>query len=98
MNSLDFVVSWFMAQCNGDWEHDIGIRIATLDNPGWSVTVRIEDTQLDGTVTDWHVVDGPGDSWLHWRATGRMFEARCGPGDLVRALDHFRSFAAHGER
>jgi hypothetical protein len=26
---------WYGAQCNGSWEHTYGIKIETLDNPGW---------------------------------------------------------------
>ena len=26
---------WYKSQCNGDWEHSFGIKIETLDNPGW---------------------------------------------------------------
>jgi hypothetical protein len=32
--ALEFIVAWFARHCDGDWEHDLGIRIATLDNPG----------------------------------------------------------------
>ncbi|GHB54781.1 hypothetical protein GCM10010331_48120 [Streptomyces xanthochromogenes] len=34
-NVLDRLQSWYSAQCNGDWEHEWGIKIDTLDNPGW---------------------------------------------------------------
>ncbi len=93
MNSFEFVVAWFQSHCNGDWEHDLGITIATLDNPGWSVDIRIEDTELHGVEADWTVDETSDTVWLHWRATGRMFEARCGAADLPRALDAFRRLA-----
>lgn len=92
-SDLAFLVRWFEQQCDGDWEHDLGIRIETLDNPGWALNVRIEDTELDGQVADWQRIDEGDDQWVHWRATGVMFEARCGPGDLERALRAFRTFA-----
>jgi hypothetical protein len=41
--------SWYVAQCNGDWEHSYGIAIDTLDNPGWSVTIDVARTALDPT-------------------------------------------------
>lgn len=37
----------FYANCNGDW-HLYGVRINTLDNPGWSVKIDLEETNLDG--------------------------------------------------
>ena len=35
---------WYLSQCNGDWEHAYGVKIDTLDNPGW--TLEVEDTVL----------------------------------------------------
>jgi hypothetical protein len=88
-----FLTEWFMAQCNGDWEHDEGIRIETLDNPGWALDVRIANTELEGSVTDWHRDETSEHVWVHWRSTGQAFEARCGPKDLARALAAFQAFA-----
>ena len=48
IDALDDLQSWYAAQCDGDWEHCFGIKIATLDNPGWSLTVELEDTLLEG--------------------------------------------------
>ncbi|WP_442914257.1 Imm53 family immunity protein [Kribbella sp. NBC_01245] len=91
--ALLFLIDWFAAHCDGDWEHDLGIRIAPLDNPGWSLDVSTADTELKGRVIDWVRIDDDENGWLHWRSTGIAFEARCGPVDLQRALDAFRSFA-----
>ncbi len=91
---LDFLIEWFAQQCDGDWEHGVGITIETMDNPGWSLDVGIAETELEGLVTDWHKEETSEDTWLHWRSTGHMFEARCGPGDLTRALAAFQSFAS----
>jgi hypothetical protein len=91
---LAFLTAWFARHCDGDWEHDLGITIESLDNPGWAVDIRIGDTELQGAETDWHRDEESPDAWLHWRATGEMFEARCGPTDLPRALAVFQDFAS----
>jgi hypothetical protein len=38
---------WYENQCDGDWEHQYGIEIGTLDNPGWSVSIDLTDTDLE---------------------------------------------------
>lgn len=38
---------WYSAQCDGDWEHQLGVRIETLDNPGWMVKINLRDTALE---------------------------------------------------
>jgi Immunity protein 53 len=93
MDDLEFLMTWFQSCCDGDWEHDLGIRLATLDNPGWSLDVRIADTYLDGIVAESRFVETSEQVWLQWRSTGTTFEANCGPGDLRRALRAFREFA-----
>ena len=42
MNSLEWLQSWYAAQCNDTWEHDHGITIDTLDNPGWHVRIDVD--------------------------------------------------------
>lgn len=62
-SSLDRLEQWFQSMCNGDWEHTFGIKIETLDNPGWMVIIELRDTPLfevpfsairqDHTESDW---------------------------------------------
>lgn len=47
MNLLSWLQEWYSENCNGDWEHSDGIRIATLDNPGWSIKISLLDTSIE---------------------------------------------------
>jgi hypothetical protein len=47
MSSLDFLQRWYAEQCDGKWEHSYGVRIETLDNPGWQITVDLNGTGLE---------------------------------------------------
>ena len=38
--------AWYVSQCDGDWEHQNGISISTLDNPGWEVPIDLVDVDL----------------------------------------------------
>ena len=40
--------SWYLSQCDGDWEHSFGVKINTLDNPGWGLTIDLKETPLEG--------------------------------------------------
>ncbi len=49
MNSaLIGLQEWYASQCDGDWEHNFGISIGTLDNPGWSLSINLTGTELEG--------------------------------------------------
>ena len=45
--SLEFIQEWYASNCDGDWEHSYGIKIETLDNPGWMVIVDLEETESE---------------------------------------------------
>lgn len=47
------LVRWHTEKCDGDWEHQGGIAIGTLDNPGWSITIEYDTfvTAFDESVS-----------------------------------------------
>ncbi len=46
MTDIERLQAWYLAQCDGEWEHGFGPTISTLDNPGWSVKVDLKGTEL----------------------------------------------------
>ena len=47
MDSIQWLQSWYQEQCDNDWEHQYGIKIDSLDNPGWVVTIDLAGTPLE---------------------------------------------------
>ena len=45
-NDFFWLQNWYYSQCNGDWEHGKSIYFSTLDNPGWSISINLENTEL----------------------------------------------------
>ncbi|WP_036075620.1 immunity 53 family protein [Leptospira weilii] len=43
---FEWLENWYFSECNEEWEHQYGIKIDTLDNPGWTVSIDLEDTNL----------------------------------------------------
>ena len=48
MTTIQRIQEWYARQCNGDWEHSYGVKIDTLDNPGWWVKIELTGTDLEG--------------------------------------------------
>jgi hypothetical protein len=84
---------WYATQTDGDWEHSYGIRIATLDNPGWSVDIDLDDTRLAGRLFEEVVDMEPTRAWMICRVKEGRFEARGGPFMLDRMLGIFAAWA-----
>jgi hypothetical protein len=94
LDDLLWLATWYAAQCDGDWEHQNGVAIGTLDNPGWSLTINLEGTPLEGRAFVAQEHDLMNDvSWWTCDVKGTNFEGRCGPRDLPAVLSAFRKWA-----
>ncbi len=47
MNSLQWLQQWYRAECDDAWEHQHGITIQSLDNPGWLIKIDLAGTRLE---------------------------------------------------
>jgi hypothetical protein len=93
-NELVEFQSWYASQCDGDWEHGKGIEIGTLDNPGWSVRINLEDTELEERAFA-AVEENYEDEreWLRCWVAEKQFHAAGGPFQLQRMLRIFLDWA-----
>lgn len=101
-DNLNWLSEWYLAQCNSDWEHTFGVKIDTLDNPGWSVKIELTDTDLEERTFERVAHGQPNDDLEEWQRTGSwwiasvsggVFEAVCGPLDLSTVIGIFRDWA-----
>src|SRR3954469_16092369 len=93
MDELRRLQEWYLSQCDGDWEHGYGPRIGTLDNPGWTVTIELEDTALEG-VPFVEVKDmAPPQDWFRCWVEGTEWHGVGGPLMLTAILGHFLDWA-----
>lgn len=88
---------WYESQCNDDWEHHYGIRIDTLDNPGWSLEIDLTDTSLIGREFAEVAVERTERDWMRCRIADKRFEAFGGPGNLPEMLSVFLLWAESPE-
>ena len=47
-DALAALQAWYAARCDGEWEHRFGVRLGSLDNPGWQLDVDLVDTNVAG--------------------------------------------------
>jgi hypothetical protein len=91
MGLIEQIQAWYAAQCNGDWEHQYGVSIETIDNPGWSVTVDLFGTNLEALRFQTYRDDkGEGD-WILCEVSGGKFVGAGDPGKLQTILEIFVS-------
>lgn len=89
-SNLEWIQAWYAAQCDGEWEHQYGITIETMDNPGWSVRIALTETAMQGKTMEAVRVDHGEKDWMQCFLREDVF---CGYGDptkLEKILQVFR--------
>lgn len=96
---LDRLIRWYESQCNGDWEHTWGIKIDTLDNPGWKVEINLQGTALASRkfepVAEGLSVEGWPNSerWIQCSVGDNLFHGAGDSQQLQRILKIFLDWA-----
>jgi hypothetical protein len=100
MSAIESLQNWYLAQCDGEWEHTYGVSIGTLDNPGWSLEIDLVGTSLQTenfTSRAYGVADASseptGNDWLVCRVEKNKFLGHGGPKQLEEIINVFLSWA-----
>ena len=90
MNELQRIQAWYTSQCNDEWEHTYGVRIETLDNPGWMVIIDIIETELEKKrfeSVSRESLDGT--DWIDCKIVSGKYTAAGGVKNLTELLETF---------
>ncbi len=90
-NILSWIQTWFLSQCNEVWEHSYGIKIDTLDNPGWSVSIDLIGTCLENKIADTISYNRTEDDWVNCSISDNQFKGFGGPENLSEILSIFKT-------
>jgi len=89
---VQWIENWFLSQCNGDWEHSEGIRIETLDNPGWHIRINLEGTNLQEIEYNSGLIEKNENDWYCITVKDGIYEANGDPNKLNYLLNNFMNF------
>ena len=87
---LRFLQDWYLANCDGKWEHQYGVSIHTLDNPGW--VLKIDTSRTTKPLCDRGSIDieiNDEVTWMTHKIEDGVFIAAGGPqrlGDMIAAF------------
>jgi hypothetical protein len=99
---LEWLENWYQSNCDRAWEHDHGITIQSLDNPGWWIQIDLRKLDQGATTSDQVLVvvgepPGPengnigGDVWMKCEIKNNQFDGSGDPSQLRSILACFRS-------
>ena len=93
MNSVARLQKWYASQCDGTWEHSFGIKIESLDNPGWRVAIDLQGTALADKPFAGVAAEYSPDNWVRCSLRDRAFVGAGGVGNLEEILRVFVNWA-----
>ena len=93
-SALDELQAWYLAHCDGEWEHRYGVSIGNIDNPGWMFSVDLADTELaDVPFAELRENYDDERDWLICGKHGATFSGNGGPLMLERLIRVFLGWA-----
>ena len=91
-NILKWIENWYKDQCDEDWEHSYGIKIETLDNPGWLIHIDLINTSLENDNLDFTTTKKDENDWYWSKIGNNVFIAVGDPDKLSMLLELFKQF------
>jgi hypothetical protein len=89
MNRLAQLQAWYDSHCDGEWEHVYGIKIDSLDNPGWWVKIDLAGTELEKVSFDPRLERQSEVDWLDCKVKDKIFDGAGDPSKLETILALF---------
>jgi Immunity protein 53 len=94
-NIISWIENWYVSQCDSDWEHECGIKINTIDNPGWEIKIDIVNHSYKVNIP-WRRTEISDSDWYAFRIHDEYFEAIGDGQKLNFLLNLFKDFIEKG--
>ena len=92
VTELDWLQSWYADHCDGVWEHTYGVRVDTIDNPGWSLRVDLVGTELEHRTFTRRDESRSAGVWYVLWVEGQVFYGAGDPKKLEAMIAAFRAW------
>lgn len=92
MDLIKWLEGWYLSQCDGDWEHSYGLKIDTLDNPGWSVCINLVETNMENKQFEKLDSQRSEHDWVICRLNEGSFEGFGGPSNLGEIISTIKNW------
>jgi hypothetical protein len=94
---MDRLIDWYIANCDGDWEHQYGFEIVTYDNPAVGIKITFDFNETESNFVFGNIVKDIGDEcdWIRidisktdFKGTAN-FEGTGSPNNFTKIIDEF---------
>jgi len=88
--TLIWLENWFFQACNGIWETKKRLLIESIDNPGWALTLCLEDSKYQDKLCEKVLIDRSENDWCHSTINESKLIIAGGPLNLNEIFYNFR--------
>lgn len=92
-NILKWLEEWYASQCDGEWEHENGLKISTVDNPGWFIEIDLTLTEIESLEILNDTIENGENDWYFYNVKDKKFMAGGDPSKLSFLLEKFKEIA-----
>lgn len=87
---LNWLQNWYSEHCNGDWEHEYGVKIYTIDNPGWVIKIDLAGTIYESLDIDYTLYEKSEYDWYSISIKNKIFDGAGDPSKLEELISKFK--------
>lgn len=91
-NYIKWLEKWYKDNCYDEWEHTYGVKIYTVDNPGWTVLVDLSYTYMEDKEFPQLKVDNSDDDWIICHVRNKQFKGSGDPNKLEEIIKVFKDW------
>lgn len=92
-DALSWLQTWFADNCDGEWEKQCGVTLTTTEDPGWFLSLPLQETVLEDRAFKRIDHNRKTDaSWWICQVGEGHFLAACGPSDLASVISLFKDW------
>lgn len=92
MEILNWIEKWYISNCDGDWEHSYGVKINTIDNPGWEINIDLSETDFEKVEMPYSLNEKNDKDWYGISVKDGIYSAAGDPTKLRFLLEKFKEF------
>jgi hypothetical protein len=95
---LEWLENWYCSQCDGGWEHSYGIKIESIDNPGWSIKIDLDENieKIEFKEIPWILIEESEDKWIGYKIENNKFKGSGSPKNLNIIIYAFKELIEKG--
>lgn len=95
---INWLEDWYDSQCDDGWEHNYGIKIETIDNPGWEITIDLDEIKEKITLAkiEWKIIGDFESKWIGYKIENNKFNGACSPKNLNLLIFVFKELIEKG--